>query len=270
MQTDDNLGSNKKQKKEKTLSNRSLSVSTYPMASTSTRPCTGFSAAEFFRDSPWLNVPSHRKADITVEPLYPRLGLLGGAPSKLAALAAARKKKEGDKLSVSTSSSAPDNPVKADEKTASGEHKGTPLSLHDRLATPAKQPKSSEHTRELQAIENGPRSGVSAAQKKEPPESDQSEHQGGVQLERRTVGQQEQPIKTDICAEPSSFAAIIVGDSTRPAKTEPSHSHSQNVDLMQVYGQHLAEAFDFAGPSPDDVVLKAQSSAKGLAIRGKA
>src|SRR5947207_10758761 len=69
-----------------------------------------FSAAEFFRDSPWLNIPPHRKGEILVESLYPRGGLKGGSSSssrtpplntasgkmsKLAALAAARKKQTG-------------------------------------------------------------------------------------------------------------------------------------------------------------------------------
>ena len=42
-----------------------------------------------------------------------------------------------------------------------------------------------------------------------------------------------------------------------------------DVDLLKIYGQDHAEPFDFAGPSPDDVVLNAQNTAKGLAIRNK-
>jgi elongation factor 1 alpha-like protein len=41
-----------------------------------------------------------------------------------------------------------------------------------------------------------------------------------------------------------------------------------SADLLKLYGQD-AEPFDFAAPSPDDVVLNAQSTAKGLAIRRK-
>jgi elongation factor 1 alpha-like protein len=50
---------------------------------------------------------------------------------------------------------------------------------------------------------------------------------------------------------------------------EPSHFDSNDVDLLKIYGQDHAEPFDFAGPSPDDVVLNAQNTAKGLAIRKK-
>jgi elongation factor 1 alpha-like protein len=60
---------------------------------------------DFFSDTPWLQVPEERKAEIHVEPQHPDLGtgLLGGASdsagpkvSKLAALAAARRKKENE------------------------------------------------------------------------------------------------------------------------------------------------------------------------------
>lgn len=50
---------------------------------------------------------------------------------------------------------------------------------------------------------------------------------------------------------------------------EPSHLHSNCVDLLKIYGQTHAEPFDFTDPSPDDVVLNAQNTAKGLAIRRK-
>jgi hypothetical protein len=49
-------------------------------------------ADDFFWDVPWLNVPESRLGTITMEPRYPSIGLLGG--SKLAALAAARKKRQ--------------------------------------------------------------------------------------------------------------------------------------------------------------------------------
>jgi elongation factor 1 alpha-like protein len=70
----------------------------------------------------------------------------------------------------------------------------------------------------------------------------------------------------NIRAPPSTFATTIVGDNTRPKLTEPSHLYTDSLDLIRIYGQE-AEPFDFAGPSPDDIVLNAQSSAKGLAIR---
>lgn len=67
-----------------------------------------FSCADFFRDTPWLNVPRDREA-VFIVPLYPRGGLLGGSSdggpkmSKLQALAAARKKKAQEQKSIGSS-----------------------------------------------------------------------------------------------------------------------------------------------------------------------
>lgn len=239
------------------------------------RSCTAhFSAAEFFRDSPWLKVPSHRRADITVEPLYPRLGLLGGAPessgktSKLAALAAARKKKEGVKAKAGTAAPSADSTVTDQAETSSAERKGIPLSLMERLSSSGKQQRPPEPASGLRALGKGTRSRAHAIQKRPSPDTNNppkkhDESRLEEQRLKKMDSEKELP-KPDIRAEPSPFATIIIGEATRPMKTESSHLHSQNVDLMQVYGQDLTEAFDFAGPSPDDVVLNAQSSAKGF------
>ncbi|KAL8656937.1 MAG: hypothetical protein Q9226_002426 [Calogaya cf. arnoldii] len=63
-----------------------------------------FSAQAFFADAPWRNVPPERQGEILIQPLYPQGGLRGGSfgagdakISKIAALAAARKKKENEK-----------------------------------------------------------------------------------------------------------------------------------------------------------------------------
>lgn len=239
-----------------------------------------FSAADFFRDSPWLNVPAHRKADILIEPLYPRLGLLGGAPesggkvSKLAALAAARKKKEGDKASTA----APAQNAEVNKTPVpSTEQKGASLSLRERLAGNGKIPKpeGAQSPRPLGKLSHP---GSHSPQKKPSPEL--VKQNGASQVNSANVQQEltagplvkkeekEQPT-VNIRASPSTFASTIVGDVTRPKLTEPSPLFSTSLDLMEIYGQNLTEPFDFTGPSPDDVVLNAQSSAKGLAIRRK-
>ncbi|RAQ60414.1 translation elongation factor EF-1 subunit [Aspergillus flavus] len=234
-----------------------------------------FSAADFFRDSPWLNVPAHRKADILIEPLYPRLGLLGGAPesggkvSKLAALAAARKKKEGDKASTA----APAQNAEVNKtQVPSTEQKGASLSLRERLAGNGKIPKpeGAQSPRPLGKLSHP---GSHSPQKKPSPEL--VKQNGASQVNSANVQQEltaeplvkkeekEQPT-VNIRASPSTFASTIVGDVTRPKLTEPSPLFSTSLDLMEIYGQNLTEPFDFTGPSPDDVVLNAQSSAKGF------
>ena len=252
-------------------------------------PAAHFSAAEFFRDSPWLNVPSHRKADILVEPLYPRMGLLGGAQegggkvSKLAALAAARKKKEGEKTPSETSTPAAATTPSADDNApGTPATKGGLLSLRERLAGNGKSQKSSEGVSTLRSLGKGSPA-PSPLQKKPSTEPSKSpapapaelEPKGAVEAENQKkqepvdVQEKEEQPEVNIRAPPSSFASTIVGDSTRPKMTEPSHLYSNTVDLMKIYGQDHTKSFDFAGPSPDDVVANAQSSAKGLDFQTK-
>ncbi|KAJ5168821.1 HBS1-like protein [Penicillium canariense] len=231
-----------------------------------------FSAADFFRDCPWLNVPAHRKADILVEPLYPRIGLLGGAPeaggkvSKLAALAAARKKKEGEKAAATPE--APSTPRPDSSAASSPKPPGTPLSLSERLAA-SKLSRPSDTNGSLRRLGKLEPS-VSTPGRPEPapgpskpaplpiPEPVKSEED-----EPKDEPEPQQPTP-NIRASPSTFASAIVGNAAGPTMAEPSHLNSNGVDLLQIYGQDHAEPFDFAAPSPDDVVLNAQNTAKGL------
>ncbi|KAJ0426500.1 hypothetical protein BJY00DRAFT_307343 [Aspergillus carlsbadensis] len=238
----------------------------YPIPPPISQQPVQFSAAEFFHDSPWLNVPIHRKADIRVEPLYPRIGLLGGAPesgggkmSKLAALAAARKKKEGEKASPSPATGDNTQPSMNDSKAPS-------LSLRERLAI--KQAKQSDTSPSLRDSGKGPSLGQALPPTKKSPEPSPQTvptATGSKDSARdEQTDQKEESQTANIRASPSTFASTIIGDNTRPKMTEPSHLFTNTLDLIKIYGQDLAEPFDFAGPSPDDVVLNAQSSAKGF------
>lgn len=227
-----------------------------------------------------MNVPGHRKAEILVESLYPPLGLLGGAPesggkvSKLAALAAARKKKESE----SKAAAAPVSDVTGsqDVETPGTDQPGRPLSLLERLSSSGKPPKHSQglggFRGPCKAALNGHVDAPNKPVQTVPetlgrPAIDSEPLPQPEDVERRPSDEARETIR----APPSTFASIIVGETTRAGKPEPSHLLDTNkVDLLAIYGQgDLTEAFDFAGPSPDDVVLNAQSSAKGLAIRGK-
>lgn len=235
-----------------------------------------FSAADFFRDCPWLNVPVHRKTEILVEPLYPRLGLLGGAPesggkmSKLAALAAARKKKEGEKAAVATPES-PVTPQPARSEGSTLKSSGTGLSLSERLAA-SKLSKASETNGGLRRLGKSGGSPSLPARQQPAPEASKppppSVPEPTKQEEPEKKPEQQHPTP-NIRASPSTFASAILGNAAGPTMAEPSHLNSNNVDLLQIYGQDHAEPFDFAAPSPDDVVMNAQSTAKGLAIRRK-
>ena len=207
------------------------------------------------------------------------MGLLGGAQesngkvSKLAALAAARKKKEGEKQPAGTTPAATTPSVDKTPELSSTEPKGSPLTLRERLAGNGKPQKPSDGLSSLRSLGKGT---PAASPLKKKPSPDLNEPQAPAEPEPKEPTKEdmadheekEQP-EVNIRAPPSGFASTIVGDSTRPMMTEPSTLHSNTVDLMKIYGQDLTEPFDFAGPSPDDVVVNAQSSAKGLAIRRK-
>ncbi|KAH8704966.1 putative translation elongation factor EF-1 subunit [Talaromyces proteolyticus] len=247
-------------KRETTASTKSTTGAVYPVDTFIPRCSSHFSAADFFRDAPWLNIPHDRKADIIVEPLYPRLGLLGGAAegkmSKLAALAAARKKKDSEKL----------NTIQQSINTEECEKKPTQRSLSERLSS-----RVSEKTGGgLSALNKGSRLGGRLSKPGTP----------SVAQERGKVPVAEQPLNEEklvseinkreleenvnIRAPPSTFAVAIVGDENYLSTPEPRHLPGSSFDVMQVYGQSLTEAFDFAGPSPDDVVINAQGASKGL------
>ncbi|KGO42969.1 Translation elongation/initiation factor/Ribosomal, beta-barrel [Penicillium expansum] len=268
-----------KREKEATKLQKSKiqSVPAYPAP-----PSTAhFSAADFFRDCPWLNIPSHRKSDILIEPLYPRLGLLGGAPesggklSKLAALAAARKKKEGEKAPPLPETSTPSTPRFEQPRTSSLDNLGTSRSLRDRLGASGRStPKTSEGSESPRRLATPsstlhPTPNRPESETKKPSVSEVSESMQRVVLEAKEEPEPQQIVST-IRAAPSTFASTIVGAATGPTAAEPSHLHSNSSDLLRIYGQDHAEPFDFAAPSPDDVVLNAQNTAKGMKSKSAA
>lgn len=234
----------------------------YPTDNTQSpfRPCSvHFSAADFFRDTPWLNIPHHRRADILVEPLYPRLGLLGGSAqegkmSKLAALAAARKKKTSEKPPV----------TEGQLSAQAGEQKSVPRSLSERLAMSGSKPPV--RSGGLSALSKERRTANSKSSPVVPEPKTKPAPEPSVNEERieQAMEEKEPEDVTDLRACPSTFAATIVGN----GMSEPGHLFSCSFDVMHIYQQDVTEAFDFTGPSPDDIVFNAQSASKGLPIRG--
>lgn len=263
------------------------SVSSYPIDDNTTqavipRCSVPFSAAEFFRDTPWLNVPQHRRADIIVEPLYPRLSLLGGAPpqegkmSKLAALAAARKKKNSEKPSGTKEEEKELQPESSREQRQ--EKQPAPRSLSERLAVNRAPGRagglSSIASRESRLSGRATNLKGTTTVVSETGRNEVNEPPvGNVKSEKEVEDLRPGDI-TDLRAIPSTFAATIVGNGINSTISERSHlpllGSGSTFDVMHtIYQQDMTEeAFDFAGPSPDDVVLNAQSASKGLPIRG--
>ncbi len=212
---------------------------------------TPFSVKKFFKDSPWLNIPVERRAEIVIEPLYPRGRLLGGSPagqdgppqSKLAALAAARRKKEN----ASFETKEVNGPVALLSTKLQKTTIARPLDEpRDRLATTSKsqEPSSRKYPAKKRPIT-------------EPTETqDRSPKRSQPELESLT--KTKEIAEPAPIAHPSAFAQTLFGPSTsaehagRPLE-QPSY-------LFPAYLKSNTVNNPFAGPSPDDVVQNAQTS----------
>lgn len=225
--------------------------------------CAKFSAAEFFRDSPWLQIPEDRRGEILIEPLYPRGGLLGGSSSasgpkvsKLAALAAARKKKESNNRSGDST-----------------QNLNTSVALLDKLGGKANASKIGE---ESQLKPKTPTSDTTLYEQSKRPEdrkypvrrrkssspSAQAQKDvGDIQGSGATPPEPDLPTApvTVPAASPSTFAQTIFGSSEATQKTSINISESSNFFVPLEFPSNT-KSDPFAGPSPDDVVIKAQNS----------
>lgn len=194
---------------------------------------------DFFWDVPWGNVPAHRQAAITVDAPCYRGGLLGGS-SKLAALAAKKRKarEEADTAATSISDAKPNDTDAA-------------VSMLDKLALNGKE-----------NVDSTPRAGNDKTRRypmrkrspSPPPEPSKNE------LPEESEGPQpavvvESPAQR---ASASLFASTLCGDG-RSVQQAPT------INLTPVYmgsnGYSSAKAFD--GPSPDDLVRAAQAKVAG-------
>lgn len=221
------------------------------------------SAADFFKDSPWLDIPKERRGEILIEPLYPRGVLLGGSSSqgtgkisKLAALAAARKKKDQGR-----------------SQDGSSRASNTSVALLDRLSGKAKS------TGETPG-RPGSEIQISEDRKPEPiPVHPNSLYparirQCSVPKEEEKVAEVlESPVKETQelkqlvvvpVAAPSMFAKVIFG--MADAIYEPQSKRMKKKIFALPQGPD-AEINPFAGPSPDDEVSRAQQHSKGSVSR---
>ncbi|KUJ12554.1 uncharacterized protein LY89DRAFT_623737 [Mollisia scopiformis] len=208
-----------------------------------------FSFADFFKDTPWLNVPIERQA-ILIPPLCPKGGLLGGssdgAPkiSKLQALAAARKKKALEQKSSNTGIEQPMASLSLDqsasgsssEKTTTGSSSTTTFGTR---AFPIRKRKDSN-----------PHEKVPKAPHDREPDLPPAD----VQMEMEPIDQ----------AEPSAFANTMFSNASSP----PPRRFESFFTLPYMNAATPTSTDPFAGPSPDDVVIAAQAKAAGKGGKG--
>ena len=210
------------------------------------------SMADFFSDSPWLDIPPERAGEILIKPLHPQYGLLGGASksdsapkSKLAALAAARRAKENRKPEeggMPTSSVALLDKLEGISQAWKPDRKPDfSTSSQPKCVTEAK-PQLRKYPLRRPKDTNGSRKSSSP----EPP---------AMTAKAESMLAVEEKVESVPIAAPSTFARTMFGLIDR---TEDSD--------LQSFDQHATQAFanctefDFTGPSPDDIVLDAQNS----------
>ena len=235
------------------------------MCSVHEPPCSGQSvAADFFRDAPWFNIPPERRGEILVEPLYPPGRLLGGSSSqgngkvsKLAAMAAARRKKENTRPESSNGASSVAILGRLDSKKPLASAGATPAALGATAAASA-TPTQVDHqnisrrypVRERKRSVEASQGGKSAGAK-------------GSIVPRSEVRSIEDPVIIRV-ASPSAFARTMFGYRTELVQTPNNDKKCLDPSrcLQHQFPLHEPETkIDaFAEPSPDDVVLKAQSS----------
>ncbi|KAI0113296.1 P-loop containing nucleoside triphosphate hydrolase protein [Daldinia grandis] len=216
------------------------------------------SFADFFSDMPWLNIPKDRETTFTI-PSQPRGGLLGGAStggkvSKLQALAAARKKKAEDR--------------KLDEK-----HLQDATQKLSNLSTTPTQPESSKENVRPNPTTPGGATGFTSASIASMPQ--RAESKSPKVVEDEVQGQPEnnstEPTNSQVftnssqeavpfeAAAPSLFAQALLGSIKSSMNSAPRTYPFPYINLTS----SVTDAF--LAPSPDDVVLAAQSQGSLLA-----
>lgn len=211
-----------------------------PRSSMCTKP---FSFSAFFQDMPWLNVPEDRKA-VFIEPLYPRGGLLGGSPdsapkmSKLQALAAARKKKAQEQGSSSK---------------ANAERSTVSLSRDDAESAGTPSPSATATSSQKITTRSFP---IRKAQN----EASQNDYTPQESFSTASQKEEQEPVAAEsdpvLETRPSAFASTMFGNE------EKSSQNFQPESLFKLpynVNGDISITNAFTGPSPDDIVIAAQS-----------
>lgn len=213
------------------------------------------SASDYFRGISWRldEIPTSRLSNMVLEPEHPRGRLLGGAskPSKLAALAAARKKKGEEK--------------RTETPTPESAQSDRVVALLDRLNL--KKDKEPPLAPAEPAERSVKRTKFMSSRQKEQNQQAADAPTGIDPMEKAPPTAEERPIPVaNIRALPSMFAKAICKQPTASATlmTEASCSNrtqqwSGTFSLPYIHNPSFIEMNPFAGPSPDDVVLQAQS-----------
>lgn len=228
--------------------------------------CEPISITSFFADAPWLSIPLERQGEILIEPLYPRGGLLGGSSnqggpkvSKLAALAAARKKKENEKQGGIESQQSNSSVVllerlkDKDPSIKPTEGIGLSPSQEHAASTPIKEPSTLRSRKYPIRRRRSSHDETSATDIKKAPASPTGATEDHAEMSNV------QPLPM---AAPSTFARTMIGPQQGPQTSFVETPQMLTLPVPSSFGSSTKKD-PFAGPSPDDIVTKAQTSSKG-------
>lgn len=205
--------------------------------------------ADYFRGISWNRdeIPESMLSNLVLQAQHPRGGLLGGSskPSKLAALAAARKRKEEEKRTATAAS-------EADQSERA-------IALLDRLTL------KKENVQPFQSSETQQTSGRSRFTSRQKVSEQSTEEPLQPEQQPEEVEMQTPP--PDLRAVPSLFAQAICQQSSTDVqsdnliRTSLDSNRQWSSKFVLPYANDPSYMMDnpFAKPSPDDVVLRAQS-----------
>ncbi|UPX20602.1 uncharacterized protein EKO05_0010830 [Ascochyta rabiei] len=188
---------------------------------------------DFFADAPWANIPAHRRGVITVDQPCFRGGLLGGS-SKLAALAAKRRKEREEAQAASNANAETDAAVAMLDKLTVKSRDATTAAAADRPSRIAKytaRKRSPSPKPEAPVVDTAP-------EPEAPKPAIEVEHPA----QRATA---------------SMFASTLCGASH---PSQPPQTLHQDYPAPYSHYKDYQNARPFEGPSPDDIVRAAQAS----------
>ena len=207
--------------------------------------------SSYFEGIQWGLSPNSRSGSIIEVPHRRRGGLLGGSGkiSKLQALAAQRRKEQEEKKNREATLGPESAPSSKSSSVAILDKLSKPTAFLDQQSTTStngtllsKDPPSRYKRQKLE--QPAPEAEPSAAQ---------------VLPKQQSTWSEEKPREEtfEVRARPSVFASALVRD------LQPAHSSAETSTQYEVVVTDTnADSNPFAGPSPDDVVQKAQSKSK--------
>ncbi|KFY50116.1 hypothetical protein V496_09589 [Pseudogymnoascus sp. VKM F-4515 (FW-2607)] len=207
-----------------------------------------FIPADFWKDMGWFNVPLDRQTTF-IEPLCPRGGLMGGNPdaapkmTKLQALAAARKKNAQEQKNNAGASDVTKPMADLSLGAKSGNDGSNAGGSASAPPSGSRITSGKENTRKYPGLKR--KDSSPHKQESRPPPS----------IPDAPSPPPIEPVPEIEAAAPSAFAATMFGDTPPSLRQAPSAAFT-----LPYSDPHLQPTDDaFAGPSPDDQVLAAQS-----------